>query len=66
MEDFKHSSLEEKVDLDTLVLCSSDLYSNMEVEGFNNRVKEELSEDDSDIIDSSAHNDVKSEKVEVT
>ena len=62
MEDFQHSSLEEKVDLDTLVLCSSDLYSNMEIKEFNNSVKEEQYEGDSN----SAHNDVKSEKVELS
>ena len=66
MEDLQHSSLEEKVDLDTLVLCSCDLYSNMEIEEFNDSVKEEQSEDDRDIIDNSAHNDVKSEKIEVS
>ena len=66
MEDFQHSSFEEKVDLDTLVLCSSDLYSNMEIKEFNNSVEEEQSEDDSDIDDNSAHNDVKKEKVELS
>ena len=66
MEDLQNSSLEEKVDLDTLVLCSSDLYSNMEINKFNNSIEKEKCKDDSDIIDNSAHNNVKSEKVELS
>ena len=65
MESWQHSRFEEKVDLDTIVLSPSDVYSNEGVQELNSGIKEEQFEDDTDIIDNSAHNDVKTDKVKL-
>ena len=46
-------------------MSSSDVYSNEGVQELNSGIKEEQFEDDTDIIDNSAHNDVKKEKVKL-
>jgi hypothetical protein len=53
MESLKHFSFEEKVDLDTIVLSPSDVYSNKGVQELKSGIKEEQFEDDTDIIDNS-------------
>ena len=65
MESWQHSSFEENVDLDTIVLSSSDIYSSTGVQESNSGIKEEQFEDITDIIDISADNDVKTEKVKL-
>ena len=65
MEDWQNSSLEEKVDLDNLVLFPPDSYPDTERREFNNDIKEEQSEENSDVIENPAHNDIKTEKVEL-
>ena len=44
MEGWQHSSFEEKVDLDTIVLSSSDVYSNGGVQKLNSGTGKSLSE----------------------
>ena len=65
MESWQHSSFEENVDLDTIVLSSSDIYSSTGVQESNSGIKEEQFEDITGIIDISADNDVKTEKVKL-
>ena len=57
MEDWKQHSLEEKVDLENLLLIPSDSYSNESLK--------ELKIDNIDVIDNSAKNEIKTEKVEL-
>ena len=64
MEDWQNSSLEEKVDLDNLVLFSPDSYPITEINELKNGIKEEQSEEDNDVIENSAHNGIKTENVE--
>ena len=64
MEDWQNSSLEEKVDLDNLVLFPPDSYPNAERMEFDKDIKEEQPGKNSDIIENSAHNDIKTEKIE--
>ena len=61
MEDWQNSSLEEKVDLDNLVLFSPDSYPITEINELKSGIKEEQSEKGNDSVD----NDIKTEKVEV-
>ena len=63
MESWQHSSFEEKVDLDTIVLFPSDVSSSKGVQELNSGIKEEQFQDDTDIIVNSANNDVKTKKV---
>ena len=64
MEDWQNSSLEEKVDLDNLVLFSPDSYPIAEISELRSGIKEEQSEEDNDVIENSAHNGIKTENVE--
>jgi len=61
MEDWQNSSLEEKVDLDNLVLFPPDLYPDTERREFGKDIKEEQSEENSDIIENPAYNNIKTE-----
>ena len=65
MEDWQDSSLEEKVDLENLVLFPPDSYPNAEGMEFDKDIKEEQSEGNSEIIENPAHDDIKTEKVEL-
>ena len=65
MEDWQNSSLEEKVDLDNLVLFSPDSYPITEINELKSGIKEEQSEVDNDFIENSAHNGIKTENVEL-
>ena len=62
MEDWQHHSLEEKVDLENLVLLPSDSYSNEGLNKYSHEVKEEPFESNID-IDNSDHTDIKTEKI---
>jgi hypothetical protein len=64
-EDWQNSSLEEKVDLDNLVLFPPDSYPDAEIREFDKDIKKEQSEENSGIIENPAHNDIKTEKVEL-
>ena len=61
MEDWQNSSLEEKVDLDNLVLFPPDSYPDTERREFGKDIKEEQSEENSDIIENPAYNNIKTE-----
>jgi hypothetical protein len=65
MEDWQSFSLEEKVDLDNLVLFPPDSYPDTERREFGKDIKEEQSEENSDIIENPAYNNIKTEKVEL-
>ena len=65
MEDWQNSSLEEKIALDNLVLFLPDSYPNEEKMEFDKDIKEEQSEGNSEIIENPAHDDIKTEKVEL-
>ena len=64
MEDWHYSSLEEKVDLDNLVLFPPDRSPDTERSEFNEDIKEDQSEENSDIIENPAHNVIKTELIE--
>jgi hypothetical protein len=64
MEDWQDSSLEEKVDLDNLVLFSSDPYPIAEISELRTGIKEEQSEEDNVVNEDSAQNGIKTENVE--
>ena len=57
MEDWKQHSLEEKVDLENLLLIPSDSYSNESLK--------ELKIDNIDVIDNSAKTEIKTEEIEL-
>ena len=61
MEDWQHSSLEEKVDLENLVLFPPESYPISRINEVKSGIKEEQSEKGNDSVD----NDIKTEKVEV-
>ena len=61
MEDWQNSSLEEKVDLDNLVLFPPDSYPGTERREFGKDIKEEQSEENSDIIENPAYKNIKTE-----
>ena len=63
MEDWQHHSLEEKVDLENLVLLPSDSYSNEGFDKYSCKIKEEPVEN-SIVIDNSDHTEIKTEKIE--
>ena len=65
MEYWQDSSLEEKVDLENLVLFPPDSYPNTEGMEFDKDIKEEQSEENSDVIGNPAHDDIKTKKVEL-
>ena len=65
MEDWQNSSLEEKVDLDNLVLFQPDSYLISGISELRSGIKEELSKEDDDVIENPAHNDIKTENVEL-
>ena len=58
MEDWQNISFEEKVDVKNIVLFPSDLHLKSEIKEFKNGIKEEQS-------DYPAHNDIKTEKIEL-
>ena len=64
MEDWQYSSLEEKVDLDNLVLFPPDRSPDRERSEFNKDIKEDQSEENSEVIENPAHNDIKTELIE--
>ena len=64
MEDWQNSSLEEKVDLDNLVLFSPDPYPIAEISELRSDIKEQQSEEDNAVIENCAHNGIKTENVE--
>ena len=65
MEDWQNSSFEEKVDLDNLVLFPPESYPISGISELRSGIKEELSEEDADVIENPSHNDIKTESVEV-
>ena len=65
MEDWQHSSLEEKVDLENLVLFPPDLYPISGINELRSGIKEGQSENDNDLVDNPAQKDIKTEKDEV-
>ena len=65
MEDWLNISFEEKVDVKNIVWLPSNFHLKQEIKEFNNGIKQEQSEDDTDIIDNSAQNTIKTEKVEL-
>ena len=65
MEDWQNSSLEEKVDLDNLVLFPPDSYPISGINELRSSYKEEQCEEDNYFIDNPAQNDIKTEKVEL-
>ena len=64
MEDWQNSSLEEKVDLDNLVLFPPDSYPIAGISELRSGIKEEKSEEDNDVIENHDHNDIKTENFE--
>ena len=64
MEDWQHHSLEEKVDLENLVLLPSDSYSNEGFDKYSCKIKEEPVENNI-VIDNSDQTDIKTEKIEL-
>ena len=64
MEDWQNSSLEEKVDLDTLVIFPPDSDTIAGISELRSGIKEEQSEENNDVIENPAYIDIKTEKVE--
>ena len=65
MEDWQNSSLEEKVDLENLVLFPPDGYLDTERRKYDKDIKEDQSEENSDFIENPSNNNIKTEKVEL-
>ena len=65
MEDWEHSSLEEKVDLENLVLIPPDSYPISGINDLKSGIKEEQSEKGNDLVDNPSQKDIKTEKVKV-
>ena len=65
MEDWQNSSLEEKVDLENLVLFPPESYPISGINEVKSGIKEEQSEKGNDLVDNPAQKDIKTEKVEV-
>ena len=66
MEDWQQHSLEEKVDLEQLLLTPSDSYTKEELNEYSEEIKEESQfQENIDTIANSAQTDIKTEKVEL-
>ena len=59
MEDWQHSSLEEKVDLENLVLIPPDSYPISGINDLKSGIKEEQSEKGNDLVDNPSQKDIK-------